>query len=65
MPEIAALAMNSNKTKVLDNTGAGIEAVGVYGEMVRAKVRDDNLEFVFKDANDEEMGRIVRNRPYG
>jgi hypothetical protein len=49
----------------LDNTCAGVETIGVYEEKVRVKVRDDNLEFVFKDTNDEETGTIVRSRAYG
>jgi hypothetical protein len=65
VPEIVALAMNSTKTQALDNTGAGVETIGVYEEKVRVKVRDDNLEFVFKDTNDEETGTIVRSRAYG
>lgn len=69
VPEIAALAMNSQSTEKLKNTGAGISTAGVYEERVWIRARDDHLEFVFKDTGAGTGGQnttvIHRNQPYG
>jgi hypothetical protein len=69
VPEIAALAMNSQRTDALRNTGAGIATTGVYEERVRIRVRDDHLEFVFEDTEAstacQSTAVINRNEKYG
>ncbi len=63
-PEIAALAMNSQRTEKLNNTGAGIYHSGVFKELVRVRAKDDNVGMVFNDTN--EQCTIIRpNRCYG
>lgn len=64
LPEIAALAMNSNKTGVLHNTGAGIATVGVFEETVRVRARDGHVELVFDDTELNAFS-VRRNRKYG
>lgn len=51
-PEIIALAMNSQPTEKLHNTGSGIDTVRPFKEKVRIRSRDGHLEFVFHDNND-------------
>lgn len=64
LPEIAALAMNSRRTEVLHNTGAGIATVGVFEETVKVRARDaNNLEFVFDDTQ-QNVFLVRKNRPY-
>jgi hypothetical protein len=69
VPEIAALAMNSQRTEKLKNTGAGISTARVYEERVWIRARDDRLEFVFRDTGAGTGGQnttvIHRNQPYG
>ncbi|KAL9617461.1 MAG: hypothetical protein Q9160_007724 [Pyrenula sp. 1 TL-2023] len=48
-PEVVALAMSSQPSKKLENTGAGIQTVELYEEKVQIKARDDHLEIVFQD----------------
>lgn len=64
LPEIAALAMNSQQTAALRNTGAGIATVGVFEETVKVRAKDaNNLEFVFGDT-EQNVFLVKRNRPY-
>lgn len=64
LPEIAALAVNSERTDKLRNTGAGTATVGVYEEKVRIMVKDNKLEFVFRDT-DRDADMIRPNEEYG
>jgi hypothetical protein len=50
-PEILALAMNSQATERLHNTGAGIDTVSPFQEKVKVRYRHGHLEFVFQDNN--------------
>jgi hypothetical protein len=46
--ELTALAMNSNPTDKLRNTGGGIETIQVFKEQVTVRVRDDRLQMIFR-----------------
>jgi hypothetical protein len=46
--ELTALAMNSEPTTKLENTGGGIETIQVFREQVRIRVRDERLQMVFE-----------------
>jgi len=64
LPEVAALAMNSDKTQTLHDTGAGIATVGVFEETVRVRAREGGLELVFDDTQANAFV-VRRNREYG
>ena len=64
MPEVAALAMNSQQTDRLYNTGGGIDTRGVYEERVKIRVREDRLEFVFSDTDNGGCSNVNNNQKY-
>jgi hypothetical protein len=49
--ELTALAMNSDPTDKLKNTGAGIETIQVFSEKVTIRLKDERLQMVFKDGD--------------
>ena len=51
-PEIVALAVNSQPTKTMHNTGAGIHYSGVFKANVRVRAKGEYLKFVFDDTED-------------
>lgn len=61
-PEVVALAMNSQPSGKLENTGAGIQTVQVFEENVTIKTREDHLEIVFQDT-DFGAEKIRANSP--
>jgi hypothetical protein len=61
-PEIAALALRSEKSRKLKNTGAGIMTTEVFEERVRIRDKDGHLEYVFTDT--EGGWRVSKNRAY-
>ena len=61
--EITTLAMNSKRTDVLHNTGAGIDTIAVFQENVQVMARGEHLEFVFQDPS-PGMDRVEKDVPY-
>lgn len=66
-PEIAALAINSPPTRLLENTGAGVYSSAVFENVVRIRSRGlQKLEFVFEDTRVGDDSFIVqKNTAYG
>ena len=62
--EITTLAMNSDRTNVLVNTGAGIETSTVFREMIYVKADGDRLQFVFNKLPQGEE-KVEKNAYYG
>jgi hypothetical protein len=62
-PEVVALAMNSRPTKKLKNTGMGITSINVFEEAIGIRVKEGNLEIVFKDTEDGAEA-VRENRAY-
>ena len=60
--EIAALAMNSRPTNVLQNTGAGVETSRIFRHQVRIVSVGERVELSFEDHPDEE--KIALNAWY-
>lgn len=56
------LAMNSQPTSKLNNTGAGIETVQVFREQVKIKFRDNRLQLVFE--GEEVDGKLKPGKAY-
>jgi hypothetical protein len=46
--DLTALAMNSEPTDKLKNTGGGVETIQVFKEQVTVRVRDDRLQMIFR-----------------
>ena len=61
--EIAALALNSPRTDMLRNTGAGIESTETFAAQVRVVAVGDRLELSFDRASDQEEMKL--NGLYG
>ena len=62
--EITTLAMNSDRTNVLVNTGAGIETSIVFREMIHVKADGDRLQFVFNKLP-QGVEKVEKNAYYG
>lgn len=60
---VTALAMNSESTEKLTNTGAGIEATATYSSIVKIQVKDEKAQLVFEDT--ETGVKVVPNKTYG
>jgi hypothetical protein len=64
-PEMISLAMNSQPTAVLHNTGAGIETIKPYKAKVKIKVGPrGHLEYIFEDT-EADTNSIRPNERYG
>jgi hypothetical protein len=61
--EIAALAINSRKTRELHNTGAGIATVSVFEKTVSIKDHDGNLRMVFGESSKDAV--VENDQKYG
>jgi hypothetical protein len=61
--ELTALAMKSEQTNRLNNTGAGITSVTSYTEQTRIEIKDGILQIAFLDA--EEGAKVKENKTYG
>ena len=61
--EIAALAMNSDKPRELQNTGAGISTVSVFENKVSITAREGDLQMVFGDPPRGE--HLENDKKYG
>ncbi|QIX01993.1 hypothetical protein AMS68_007510 [Peltaster fructicola] len=48
-PELTALAVNSERSVAMHNTGAGIHSIKTMEQVVKVRTKDDRLELVFHD----------------
>ncbi|KAL2063835.1 hypothetical protein VTL71DRAFT_4329 [Oculimacula yallundae] len=64
--ELVALAMNSQPSAILDNTGAGIGCLDTLKQPVKIRVADDRLQLVFGTGEGSRVvRRLVPNHLYG
>ena len=61
--EIAALALGSDKPRELQNTGAGISTMSVFGNKVNITAREGDLQMVFGDSPNGEP--VENDKKYG
>ncbi|KAF2141513.1 uncharacterized protein K452DRAFT_319107 [Aplosporella prunicola CBS 121167] len=67
-PEVVALAMNSTRSEVLKNTGAGINTTEAFEHSVKIKSVGQRLEIVFDDTvdiTDMRHDDVEANKFYG
>lgn len=60
--ELTALAMNSDPTSKLENTGGGIETIGVFKENVKVRLKDGRAQMLFRDNGGGRM--LIPGEPY-
>jgi hypothetical protein len=51
VPELTALALNSERSRAMDKTGAGIYSFATMEETVMVRTKEDRVEMVFRDTS--------------